>query len=215
MTRAARSSSVTVLHSAGDTGGAVRREHPVPHGDCRDADDDVHRLDAVVLVRVVHGEPRDISARRPLGGRPAGRLADCRPASRRVECPSTRPRVRRGHPPRHATTAAARVGQFCQTANPCARSHAASFGSMHAAIRYGRRENPSTRSSLSLVPWVRTNRPDCVPSRCRSNRSSGASPVSPTYQAPAVRAAGIPLPEGAVLPHRTIEFDGVDRVMTP
>ena len=55
--------------------------------------------------------------------------------------------------------------QFCHTAKPCARSHAASFGSMQAAIRYGRREKPSTRSSLSLRPWVRTKRPDCVPVR--------------------------------------------------
>ncbi len=42
--------------------------------------------------------------------------------------------------------------QFCHTANPCARNHAASVGSIQAAIRYGRRENPSTRSSLSLRP---------------------------------------------------------------
>ena len=36
---------------------------------------------------------------------------------------------------------------------------------MQAAIRYGRRENPSTRSSLSLRPCARTKRDDCVPAR--------------------------------------------------
>ena len=62
---------------------------------------------------------------------------------------------------------------------------------MQAAIRYGRPENPSTRSSRSLRPWVRTKRPDCVPARCRWKRASGVSPVTPTYTHPFAAPPGL------------------------
>ena len=69
---------------------------PVPDGDRRHADDVVHRLDALVLVHHVDGEPGDLRAWRVHREWTAGGPADCRPSPRRLERAAARPRVRAG-----------------------------------------------------------------------------------------------------------------------
>ena len=95
--------------------------------------------------------------------------------------------------------------QFCHTAKPWARNQAASLGSMQAATRYGRREKPSTRSSLSLRPWARTRRAGLRTRPVPLEPLFGREPGHPDVDAAARRAAGIALAEGAILP------DGADR----
>ena len=68
-----------VLRAARDAGRALRRLEAVSNRDCRHAHEDLHRLDAVVLVRDADVESGDLGARRIHVQRPAGGAADCRP----------------------------------------------------------------------------------------------------------------------------------------
>ena len=72
--------------------------------------------------------------------------------------------------------------QFCHTPNPCARNQAASFGSIHAAILNGRRENPSTRSSR--------NRPRGCGRTCRIAFLHGAGRIAARAADPSSRCRG-------------------------
>ena len=87
---------VRVLHPSGDAGAAVRRQRSVSDRDCRHADDDLHRLDAVVLVRDVHVESGDLGAGWVHVQRSAGRHPDRRAPSRRVERAAAGARLRAG-----------------------------------------------------------------------------------------------------------------------
>ena len=71
---------VPVLRAPRDAGRALRRLEAVSNRDCRDAHEDLHRLDAIVLVRDADVESGDLGARRIHVQRPAGGAADCRPA---------------------------------------------------------------------------------------------------------------------------------------
>ena len=82
---------------------------PYPTEIAGTSDGDLHRLDAGVLVRDDDVEPGDIRAGRILRDRAAGRLADCRPPSRRVERPAAGPRVRAGHSSRRTPAVTARL----------------------------------------------------------------------------------------------------------
>ena len=97
--------ALRLLRPAGDAGRAVRRDDAVSDRDRRHADGDLHRLDALVLVRDVHGEPGDLGARRVHARRAAGRPADRRPPSRRLERAAAGARVRAGDPTRAAPPA--------------------------------------------------------------------------------------------------------------
>ena len=88
--------TLPVLHPSGYTGAAVRRQRPVPDRDCRHDDDDLHRLDAVVLVRDDDVESGDIGAGWIHVQRFAGRPPDRRAPSRRVERAAAGPRLRAG-----------------------------------------------------------------------------------------------------------------------
>ena len=85
---------------------------------------------------------------------------------------------------------------------------------MQAAIRYGRRENPSTRSSLSLSAMGADEAAGLRSRPVALEPLFGREPGHPDVQASARRAARIALAEGAVLPDRPIELDGVDAVVT-
>ena len=92
--------ALRLLRAAGHAGRAVRRDTAVSDGDCRHADDDLHRLDALVLVRHVHVEPGD------LGARPASPRPVCRSASRSSAATATSgaccsSRTPSSRPPRH------------------------------------------------------------------------------------------------------------------
>ena len=99
--------AVRLLRSAGDAGLALRCDDPVPDVDRRHADVVLRRLDALVLVRHVDGEPGDLGARRLHGERASRRRADRRASSRRLERAAARARVRAGDGTRTET---ARLG---------------------------------------------------------------------------------------------------------
>ena len=98
--------AVRLLRPAGHAGRAVRRDDAVSDADRRHADGDLHRLDALVLVRHVHGQSGDLGARRVHAERTAGRRADRRSSSRRLERAAARARVRAGDPAREDASAA-------------------------------------------------------------------------------------------------------------
>src|SRR5579884_2800007 len=68
--------AVRLFRAAGDAGGAFRSGKPVPDRDLGNADANVHRLDAFVLVRVVHVESRDLGSGGVHDVRAAGGVAD-------------------------------------------------------------------------------------------------------------------------------------------
>ena len=85
-----------VLHPSGHTSAAVRRQRSVSDRDCRDDDDDLHRLDAVVLVRDDDVESGDIGAGGVHVQRSARRPPDRRTPSGRVERAAAGSRLRAG-----------------------------------------------------------------------------------------------------------------------
>ena len=141
--------TLRVLHPAGDAGRAVRRDHAVSDRDRRDEDGVVHRLDAVVLVRDDDDQPGDLGAGRLHGVQVAGRPADRRPPSRRVERPAARPRVRAGHSPRRAGAGPARLERFA------IRCRAEVQLRLEAALK----RRPTSRR-LSVVGALRMESPD-------------------------------------------------------
>jgi amidase len=65
--------TVRLFRASGDAGGAVRRDAGVSDRHQRPGHDELHRLDALLLVRDIHGQPRDVCARRLYVERAAGR----------------------------------------------------------------------------------------------------------------------------------------------
>ena len=102
--------------------------------------------------------------------------------------------------------------QFCQTPKPCARSHAASFDSMKAAI--GKRQARESFHQVEPQPYsvfadvAAGLRPGPMPGEPLLRRQAR----HPYVEAPRGHA-GIPLPEGGLLLNATIELDGVDAVV--
>jgi Asp-tRNA(Asn)/Glu-tRNA(Gln) amidotransferase A subunit family amidase len=97
--------TLRLLRAAGDASRALRRERAVPERSRRLADGDLHRLDAHVLVRHVHGHAGHLRAGRLHCRRTAGGSPDRRAAPRRLERAAARARVRTGHGSRNAPAA--------------------------------------------------------------------------------------------------------------
>jgi amidase len=89
-----------IFRPSRDTALALRCHHRLPAGSCRYADDDVHRLDAIMLVRHVHDESRDFGACWLHGQWSSRRHPDCRTLARRLERASAGARLRAGDTPR-------------------------------------------------------------------------------------------------------------------
>ncbi len=100
--------ALRLLRPAGDPGRAVRHRHAVSDPRQRRGDGDLHRLDAVLLVRHVDVHAGHLGPGGLHAGRAPGRAADRRPASRRLARAADGARLRTGDAAR-APPAAARL----------------------------------------------------------------------------------------------------------